>query len=305
MKSKEFRKSMLVAVTICSLFISACEKDNDYLEKGATTSTFSVSKTKKIHFAKGNLQYQASTKIWRFAENQYDYIGEANQNVSSSYDGWIDLFRWGASGWSGSLMPFDTTHTACEYEFEATSLTGKFANADWGQYNAISNGGNKTGMWRTLSIDEWSYLLFERKNAMERLTITKVNDVPGLLVLPDKWTQPTNVPIVTMQELIDDENVNPAVYSIEQWNKLEDAGAVFLPAAGCRYGTQTESIGDCGYYWCNDYNKTSDTPSRSANIAAFDLPNGEIYAGFRGDVASPTLYAHGCNMACSVRLVLD
>ena len=39
---------------------------------------------KKVHFSKGNLQYQASTNTWRFAEKQYDIIGDANKNFSAS-----------------------------------------------------------------------------------------------------------------------------------------------------------------------------------------------------------------------------
>ena len=53
----------------------------------------------KVAFSKGNLQYQASTDTWRFAENQLSVIGEDNQNISPTYSGWIDLFGWGTSGW--------------------------------------------------------------------------------------------------------------------------------------------------------------------------------------------------------------
>jgi tetratricopeptide (TPR) repeat protein len=56
---------------------------------------FSVSSTKRVYFAKGNLQYQASTKKWRFADNQWDVLGEANSKISDKNNGWIDLFGWG------------------------------------------------------------------------------------------------------------------------------------------------------------------------------------------------------------------
>lgn len=58
---------------------------------GIVNGEFSVSPTNKVYFSKGNLQYQASTNSWRFAERQWNYIGETNQNISDSYDGWIDL----------------------------------------------------------------------------------------------------------------------------------------------------------------------------------------------------------------------
>ena len=40
--------------------------------------TFSVSADKQVTFSKGNLQYTQSTDTWSFADNQYDYLGEAN-----------------------------------------------------------------------------------------------------------------------------------------------------------------------------------------------------------------------------------
>ena len=63
--------------------------------EGALSGLFSVSADKQVYFSQGNLQYQASTDTWRFAENQYDTIGALNANISSMYDGWIDFFRWG------------------------------------------------------------------------------------------------------------------------------------------------------------------------------------------------------------------
>lgn len=74
----------------------------DTSSEGAGSGKFSVSADKQVSFSKGNLQYQASTNTWRFAENQFDYIGEANANISATYDGWIDLFGWGTSGFNNT-----------------------------------------------------------------------------------------------------------------------------------------------------------------------------------------------------------
>ena len=68
--------------------------------EGLTQGHFSVSETLLVRFSQGNLQYQASTGTWRFAESQSDYIGEGNANIGESYDGWIDLFGWGTSGYN-------------------------------------------------------------------------------------------------------------------------------------------------------------------------------------------------------------
>ena len=71
-----------------------------YNEDGVLNGIFSVSATKKVRFTRGNLQYQASTNLWRFAEHQYDYVGHKdrgnvyvdsiksnNEKISSTYDG--------------------------------------------------------------------------------------------------------------------------------------------------------------------------------------------------------------------------
>ncbi|MBP5725116.1 MAG: hypothetical protein J6X18_16275, partial [Bacteroidales bacterium] len=125
------------------------------IQDGAILAEFSVSDSTKVYFSQGNLQYQASTGTWRFAEHQYDMIGSDNSNISSSYSGWIDLFGWGTSGWNSganAYQPYSTSTSYSDYYpggSYSNDLTGSYANADWGVYNKISNGGNSAGMWRT------------------------------------------------------------------------------------------------------------------------------------------------------------
>ena len=52
---------------------------------------FSVSSSKQVYFSKRNLQYHPSNNEWRFAVRQTDYIGKANSNISSTYNGWLDF----------------------------------------------------------------------------------------------------------------------------------------------------------------------------------------------------------------------
>ena len=74
----------------------------------ATLVSFSVAANKKVVFAPGNLQYQASSGNWRFAEQQYLYIGNAAGNTNSgsrsTQSNWIDLFGWGTSGWDNTSV---------------------------------------------------------------------------------------------------------------------------------------------------------------------------------------------------------
>ena len=46
-----------------------------YASEGALRGKFAISATDTVAFSRGNLQYQPSTQTWRFAENQWDYVG--------------------------------------------------------------------------------------------------------------------------------------------------------------------------------------------------------------------------------------
>ena len=64
---------------------------------------FSVGEGKTVTFSPGNLQYHPANDEWRFAQSQLDYIGEANSNISDTYNGWLDLFGWGTGAYATNL----------------------------------------------------------------------------------------------------------------------------------------------------------------------------------------------------------
>lgn len=209
--------------------------------EGALPGLFSIAEGRQVLFSKGNLQYQASTGIWRFAEHQYDFIGKDNEKISETYDGWIDLFGWATSGydhgavnwqpWSGNeVAQSNALHYA--YGKATCHLYNEDGRADWG-YNAISNGGNRENQWRTPSKEEWVYLLFARNTASGiRFAKAIVNEIPGLVLLPDNWK-------VTAYQLnsVNDADVGfgANVIGLSDWQHvLEPAGVVFLPIAGAR-----------------------------------------------------------------------
>ena len=238
---------LFIAALCCAVTINATE--------GALRGKFSISSTKQIQFSKGNLQYQASTDTWRFAENQWDTIGIANKNISESYDGWIDLF-----GFSTGNKPTERSQYYDNYE---TTF-----NHDWGA-NAISNGGNEPNHWRTMSPDEWAYIFHDRANAKSRLGLGKVNGVNGFILLPDDWEKPISMefascavkgfetqwngnPKICMyyDESVYADHYPDNVYTSEEWQVMEQAGAVFFPAAGLRYnGTSIQYVNSRGHYW--------------------------------------------------------
>ena len=57
-------------------------------------------------------------------------------------------------------------------------------NYDWGVYNAISNGRNTKGLWRTLTIEEWKYIINTRENASDKWGIASIDGMNGLVILP-------------------------------------------------------------------------------------------------------------------------
>ena len=240
---------------------------------GAIDGKFTINEEgDQIYFSQGNLQYRASTNTWKFAENQYDYIGDANSNISSSYDGWIDLFGWGTSGyhdsndpynvnyqpWSSSDSELDNDYNTYGYGPSANmpgmNLTGTSANYDWGVNNPISNGGNAANQWRTLTLPEWSYVLNTRNTPSGiRFAKAQVNDVNGVILLPDDWTSDTYN--------LNNTNSIGAYYSsnvinASQWATIENVGGVFLPAAGGRFGTTVADVGSTGFYWLSSSNSS-------------------------------------------------
>ena len=98
---KSFTKiiHVVAACLLLSQSVVSCQKDEKN-DRHALVGLFSISPTQQVRFAPGNLQYQASTNTWRFAEHQWDVIGSDNSDISSTYSGWIDLFGWGTSGWN-------------------------------------------------------------------------------------------------------------------------------------------------------------------------------------------------------------
>ncbi len=239
--------------------------------EGAINGLFSINEHgDQVYFSKGNLQYQATTNTWRFAENQWDYVGDAtdgtvyesgvkcnNEQISSTYDGWIDLFGWGTSGWNSGAncyQPWSTSFYYGDYYpggNNNNNLSGEYSNADWGFYNAISNGGNQTEYWRTLLKEEYDFVLNNRNTLSGTLFVkANVNDVNGVILLPDDWD---NSYYSFNEANQGDVSFSSNLISLSQWNILERFGAVFFPAAGYRDGTYIGSLKTNGDYWTASY----------------------------------------------------
>ena len=283
---------------------------NDYPE-GAINGLFTINENgDQVYFSQGNLQYQASTRKWRFAEFQWDYIGNDtcgtvyengvkcdNTLASPHYDGWIDLYGWGTSGynhgatcyypWSPSNDPSDYFAYG-NYDGNLFDQTGQ---ADWG-YNSIINGGNTENSWRTLTESEWDYVLNTRSTSSGiRYTMANVNGVNGVVLVPDIWNDSSYYLFDTS---LFGGHYSDNVISSEQWASLEEHGAVFLPAAGTHYGDEIIHSEKWGNYW-------------SASCYIYTGYQYYYYYASHIEFVAPYIYCYfSCrNYGESVRLVKD
>lgn len=227
--------------------------DSTFTLKEAPENAFLVANNKFVSFSLGNLQYQASTNTWRFAPHQYDCIGMKNERISETYDGWIDLFGWATSGYDcdngGCYKPYDFTTKFIYGPTDDQSLVDEFKNCDWGVYNPISNGGNQVGQWRTLTKDEWEYLLSGRSNADKKRIYCCINGKNGIIFLPDNHQWPDGLAINSGNFY------NNTIYELEEWEEIESIGGIFLPTTGYRHNNNVNgpTINNSGCYWSSSY----------------------------------------------------
>ena len=264
--------------------------------EGAINGLFTINSLgNQVYFSRGNLQYQASTNIWRFAENQWDYVGTQNPHsgnaggtvdgsdncsISSTYNGWIDIFGWGTSGYdhgANCYQPWSTSQTYSDYYVYGNytyNLYDQTGQADWG-YDAISNGGYQENQWRTLTQSEWNYVFNVRITATSiRYAKANVNNVNGVILLPDNWNNSTYSLSNTNSS---NASFSSNILTDSQWTILESAGAVFLPAAGHRYGISVYFVGSHGNYWSASYCSRD-----GAYILEFDNSIRTDYSAYRG-----------------------
>ena len=253
-----------------TLIFAGCEPNTP----ATSNKEFSVSDSKKVTFSKGNLQYTQSTDTWSFAENQYDYIGRDNV-IDDALADKIDLFSWSTSATNFGV----STSTDWENDY-----LGSFV--DWGT-NKIDNDAPNT--WRTLTYDEWKYLLNTRTNASSLCGVAQVNGVNGLILLPDSWTCPAGVTLKSgfHSEWGVEYYAAYQTFTAAEWSKIEAAGAVFLPSAGYRGGSSVDNVQSTGDYWS----------------ATEDNSNFAYYLNFYSGAANMYSTNRGCGN--SVRLVKD
>ena len=250
---------------------------------------FSVSGDKTVVFSPGNLQYigSAETPYWKFADYQLDRLGNTTGQNSTATNVDRDLFGWATSGYNGK-NPWMTSITDTNYGPAITSgeWTSDSDEWDWGVHNTISNGGSYS--WRTLTADEWPYLLGDR-SCSPRYAQAKVAGVNGLILFPDGYTHPSGVAAINNADSdVDDYSDN--TFDSAAWTLLEQTGCVFLPTTGLRDGTDVRGVNLVGCYW-------SSTAFDNSNARGLYFLGGYVHYHYNDDQYRRIGY--------SVRLVRD
>ena len=205
----------------------------------------------RVLFSPGNLQATGTTSstpsggwTWSFAANQYDFIGAAvannaiNGNGTISSDGTVDLFGWSTA----------STYYGIHNSLNDADYAGDFK--DWGE---VANAANLDGHndWRTLTKDEWNYLLNTRNvNNGQNYNVDYIGDNEILVIYPDGYEGP--------------------VYSGRDWTTFENAGCVCLPVANCRNGNQIEQS-EYAAYWSSSDIKNQKSGAYATTISGFDV----------------------------------
>lgn len=251
-----------------------------------------------VQFAPGNLQYQASTQTWRFAEHPWDYVGNAsngtvyvdnvkcnNALVASDYAGWIDLFGWGCTGFADSYygstyyQPYNNEYATTEGENSKYGPAGVHSltlqnKSDWG-YVDIANSTEEG--WRTLTYKEWNSIKKYHQSTNVRTYQGQISYdyqgtthlINGLIILPDKvWDGGPFTPVGPSPNAW-----NYYQFTAQDWmNNYAAHGAVFLPNTYQRQGTTLKASGiywiaSTTLNWKADYLSISATNKLSVNNA--------------------------------------
>ena len=282
---------------ICTVNVSA---------QGLLSGDFSIAADKKVRFAQGNLQavigsgptntYNYTASSWKFAVHQWDYIGNAAGNTTFAASSTVDLF-----GWVGTSATYDTYGLCIQNSSADTSDGSDFAKCygnkntdalknDWGKLLIVNGGDAPNYGWRTLSKDEWEWLIGPVSSpnpGTNCRTSSKIGDVTnarwvkarvhstdGLIIFPDEISWDTST-MGAAPTVINNQAAAFATkaFSDAQWEALETAGCVFLPGAGQRTGKTVGDVGN-GRYWTSTVNNHDD--SKALHIAGNEVNMGGI-----------------------------
>lgn len=250
---------------------------------GKTTPS-NVNTVKKVVFSQGNLVYDQGR--FKQHKNGWDVCPISN-NEDIKVNTTFDRFGWASSGYTFGqpiYQPYSNSTTqygsSVGYGYGALgtgSTTYKqsfhphptYRKQDWGWYQFGMNCFDEyeipdgwTSYWRTMGSNEWAYLfnsrsttstgLIDYSNDTEvtnaRFVKAKVEGQNGVIIFPDTYVHPTSIHL----KYINSNSVNGLndnLLSAQDFAELHNAGAEFLPLAGCYDKINETIINASGQYW--------------------------------------------------------
>lgn len=282
------------------VYTAGSSRQSPFNADGTSKCYFKVKNamTGYVSFSPGNLigklvMAGGAHTEWQFATSQDYYVGSDNESNIYNPGMPYDLFGFGTS--DNNYASYNSSDEISDYA--QYNLTGGNANDDWGVNNgsSIKYGNTSSGTtWRTLTSSEWNYLINNRSG---KGALATVNGKHGLILLPDlnasssPWVYEDEVAAPRPSFTAGYTSYATNNYTQAEWDKLEAAGVIFLPAAGTRYGdvdaTTTDKISSHGFYWSSTYGS-----AYQANALVFTNGSASV-------TATDNLISNGC----SVRLV--
>ncbi len=236
---------------------------------------FSVSDEKVVQFAKGNLYYNSAQDSYSFENNQYDFRTRAGFNacingaysVDSTPEDNVGLFFWSSK---------KETAVAGEYYDPEASNEDSFFIKDLPLDGEV---------WNVLSYNEWKYLLEERTDASEKngiatIVLSDETTVTGIVFLPDSFTLPNECEFISGTT---DKGYEANTYNLEEWDKMEAAGAVFLPASGWLLSGRVNFVFGMALYWASSPSLSGNTNSATLLYTTVEFGSVSLQVSRGGD----------------------
>lgn len=204
------------------------------IKNGNGFSEFSVSPTKKVYFSKANLTWNA-TDGYHFHDTQFEEEHSGGSSISnfdlSNLPAHGDVQQTGLTGLDRFTWGHITNQSINTSYYLTNNDIADGQDPEWGKQMT----GEGNDQWRTLTADEWNYLLHER-SGNRFMTVSVLipctykgnpayTNISGLLLFPDNFDY-------TGLGLTPAANANSVGFWSDMINKVYATSSSYTPASG-------------------------------------------------------------------------
>lgn len=203
-------------------------------------TTFSVGTNKRVVIAKANLFGKSNDNSTTVPDDMSNWVFTFGDNPYTTNTTW-DVTNRSYFQWRELLS------TNPDNDSDGTIGTSKLFN--------IANDYDNGAVWRVPSLSELDYLFRSRNNTRWAMVLLPSSEsfpslgsssgTPGLFVFPDNWDNALN----GVNVIPNGGDRSTTTVTRDEYLKMINAGAVFIPLAG-EYGNERfYDIGAGGFYW--------------------------------------------------------